>query len=605
MIRVRPTIISTIFSLFISIFLFLFQFLLIYLLIAHYGTQFNGFTRLSTSILAFIGSSDDGLGIMMVLFLLKPLANKDYYRTNDILFTAKKEYQKKFFQTLVIIAVILLLFMIYFSFIAKNSITINGQSSLSLIGIIVIFLSIASKNLFSLLFVAPYENLLRADQNNYVNRLVYLITDLLFYSLLFYLIILNENPIYVFLIFVFYSVVKSILIRVYVKIKYTWIDLKEAEIEERLILNQKGIDLYKMSNLILYSSIIIISALLLGFGSVTFISLYLIVAVAFRDIANSLIYSFKEYFAAVSIKEGRVYWKDFQKFERYVISSASIVFILQFLFLPYIVNVLFGSLINSLNETGNNYELYHNIFTNHTFAIITALQTFIFLLSQPHNIMIFSKKIFNRVAIVSFWISCLSVLFALICGGIVKLIEPNNYALILYFFAGSNVLFMLIQYIYLYYYSWSKLTYNSNFKDLFMNSILIMLSVLYAALPVALYLNVNVKWKLDIINPNGNIYWQNWGNLIHLFLICIIYAISIVALTMFIILPGWFVQLIKESWIGKLFSRKKIRKKVESTDIFLHDGDGVYYKISASANLNKNNEEVLKQVYVLTGKKLS
>ncbi len=603
MIKARKSIFSIIFSLFINIFLFIFQFILIYLMIDHYGTEFSGFTRLTTTLLAFVGSTDGGIGIMTVLFLINPVLNNDYFRINDILKTAKKSYQKTFFVTLILIILIAAGMIIYYTFLKKEHIpyiisaTDSYSNYLSVWEMLIIIFSISAKNLISLFWSAPYENLLQADQNNYINRLIVLITDLLFYSLLFYLITVFNNPTYVFLIFILYSLFKSVLIRIYVKIKYPWINFKKAEIEDRLVLKTKHITLYKISLSIFYNLDLVFAAILISFSSVTFISLYLIVVSAFRNIASSLIYSFKEYFAAISNKEGRIYWNDYQKLERYTIWSASIVFIFQFLLLPYIAISLFGNLIVNLHLETEDYNFFEKLFTNQTFATITTLKTFIFLLSQPHNIMIYSKKFFNRISFTTLIIAIITILMSFIVGVLFKFVRNASSEIILYSFSITSMIFMFFHYIYLYYYSWSKLTYNSNFKEIFRNIPIILLPILYSVIFKIFYLNNSENWILEIPTPTSSpIYWQNINNLLYLTLICFIYAFTTVSINMLIFLPYWFINLIT-SFIFKLTKNKKIKDKNKNIDIFLHDADGVYYKI------NTTNDNQIKQVYTLTNTK--
>lgn len=54
-----------------------FQFTLMYLLIRSYGSQFNGFVKNSVAIVAFLGTVEGGLGAVTVIFLVKPLLQKD------------------------------------------------------------------------------------------------------------------------------------------------------------------------------------------------------------------------------------------------------------------------------------------------------------------------------------------------------------------------------------------------------------------------------------------------------------------------------------------------------------------------------------------------
>ncbi len=615
MVKRRQNIFNTVFSLFINVLSFVIQFMLIYLLIDSYGTQFSGFVRINTTVFSFVGGTDGGIGIMTVLFLIKPLMNKDYEKSNEIIATSKNTYIKLFFVTLMIILVVMLGFIIFYYFILKQQIEIVSSSEssssyyLSIIGMIVIIVSIGFKNLISFVWTGVYENLLQADQNNYINRLVVLIADLILYSILFLLINEKNNPIYVFLIFIFYSFAKSILLKIYVKIKYPWLNLKNNEFEPRLNLRTKYITIYKISNSILNHLDLVIAAVLLGFQTTAFLSLYLIVVSAFRNITNGFINSFKEYFAILSNKEGRIYWNDFQNFERYTLGVAGVVLILQYLFAPYLVNALFKNII-SPSEFDDNLQLgllYNNMFKGFVFTALTATQTFIYIITQPHNIMIYSKGYFNKVSIISLIISIFASILSFSIGLITLILTKHDYTKSIYAEYGVFLVFMIIQFFYLYYYSWSKLTYDSNFKNIFKNGIMTIIFFISAILLRKLWLE-NSIWKL-FTSDVDNIYWEKWDNFIRLFLLTLIVSISIVITTMTILSPKWFWKLFLSLPFIKIFINWKNKKNVideTNDDIFIQDIDGVYIKINTDQKrLDKNkklNKDLIKEeVYILKG----
>lgn len=55
----------------------IFQFVLISLIIRYYGFQVNGFIKNTMALVAFIGSTESGVGIMCTVFLFRPLLKKD------------------------------------------------------------------------------------------------------------------------------------------------------------------------------------------------------------------------------------------------------------------------------------------------------------------------------------------------------------------------------------------------------------------------------------------------------------------------------------------------------------------------------------------------
>ncbi len=617
MVHRRQSIFSTIFSLFINTLAFLFNFIFLYLLIHQYGTSFAGFSRFTVAFLAFFGSSEGSLGIVTVLFLIKPIMEKDYQRVNEILFTAKKQYLKLFIYCIIAITGILLIFILYFYILhLGSSITVlnpntSTSSVLPIWGMAIIIFSFAFKNLLSYTWTSVYENLLQSDQNNYINRLILLISDLIIYSVLFFLMNKGYLPELIFMIFIFYSLLKSCLIQIYVKIKYPWINYENVDMDDQLIYKTKKISVYNISIKLLYNIDLLIALILLGFESVSVLSLYLIIVWAFRNIASGFIYSFKEYFATISNSVGRIGWNGYQNLEKYTIGLATFTFIFQFLFAPYILNALFSNLLNTSLITSPTSEVgisqfFQDVFTSTWLSFLLALQTLIFLLTQSADVMIYAKKYYSQISKFNMIFVIISILVTLIIGLIIKYtIGSTSYITILYGITISFVVFMALEYGFMYYHVWSKLTYNSNLKNIIPNLTVIILSITSAILFQNLYIATS-HW--NIIWNSTNLYWQNWQHLLKLLLITFGYASINIVVILILVWPNWLAKLFRNSifisFLLKIrhFKNNKKSKKTKKSPLFLKNLQGVYTKFDNDKliPLNTiNNSHPKKEVYTL------
>ncbi|WP_338954968.1 transporter [Spiroplasma endosymbiont of Polydrusus cervinus] len=599
-----------------------FQFTLMYLLIRSYGSQLNGFVKNSVAIVSFLGTVEGGLGAITVIFLVKPLLQKDWIKANEMVNTAKHQYKVSGYVGIILLIAIAVGYSAYIYLFENNfSILWNDETiSYPLWKMILIVLIIGLKNLITLFWTAAYENLMQADQNNHLRRLILMICDLITYSVIFYLIAIAVDPVFVFLIFLVYSVMKGSLIYLFIKLHYPWI---------RLLRQRDNMQLVKASNIVVFKNIgetllingdVIITALLLGLRASSTLLLYMTITVGVRSIMMILINSFREFFAAWTAKNGRVDWKSYMKFETYAFMIGGFLFINQFILSPYFVTTLYApqiiEQIRNSNSTLNPWiiqevEIFKSIFYEPTFSLLVALSSVFIILAEPSNVMVYAKANYKQTAMPTFIIGCINIVLsffsALICRFGLDDLSAALYSILI-----ITCFVSFLRFLYLWFYNWIFLTYNSNFKGVFQNWMILLVPIIIAIL-------VNYLFLTKAYNPNEiyNIDLQpvwRWQKLLNFFFGLIFASLFVIFANSIFWVPGSVrglflcLPLVYKIWTKRQNKMRTIRrKKYENDFITLTEPEMPYQKIwEREETLHKNakkmdEHEPSKEIYKLTG----
>ena len=596
-----------IYNLFNSILIVLFEVLtfiskifLLFLLILHFSKSFSSFYQLLNVILTFFCSSEGSLGLITVLSLLKPILNHDHQKVKEILAVSKRQYLYLFFVNLIIITVIFGLININF-YLLKNQIIIDNTKHQVLqiwkMGIIYYLFSLSF--LIPYLVINVYINFLQAKQKNFLNFLINIITDLGLFGLILLLISKNNSyrwlklsktnlAISIFSIFLIANLVKIILLKIYIKLKYPHIDIKyHKNLNQRWVKKANYITIYYFGNALIFNIDLIISVILLNFNNTAFISLFLVLGWGFKRIGSSFISSFKEYYAAMTFKKGRIMWSNYQYFDRYALGIATIFFIFEFLTLPFMANFFFYDLFKHSTKTGLNFTLFNYVYHYYYFSLIVSLQSFFYLISQPAKTLLYSKNKFKNICNKFFVLGIICFLSSLLVGYLIK-IFTENYILILVGYNIVLILFMFIFYLLMQYHVWTKLTYNSNLNYLIKNIFFIVPCLVFVYLLGFKFLfKINIYVLSDV--TKNSLFWKNIS-------VSLGIAVSYVFIAMLTLWPKWLWKIIKKMILKYLTWFKK-NDKDKNDDIFLKNLDNIYIKY----NFVQENKKQLKAIYVMQG----
>ncbi|RUO86451.1 transporter [Spiroplasma endosymbiont of Megaselia nigra] len=599
-----------------------FQFTLMYLLIRSYGSQFNGFVKNSVAIVAFLGTVEGGLGATTVIFLVKPLLQKDWIKANEMVNTAKHQYKISGYIGIILLIAIAVGYSAYIYLFEKNFSILQNDETISYLlwKMILIVFIIGSKNLIALFWTAAYENLMQADQNNHLRRLILMICDLISYSIVFYLISIAVYPVFVFLIFLLYSVMKGSLVYLFIKLHYPWVRIARQRDNMQLVKSSNIVVFKNIGETLLINGDVIITALLLGLRISSTLSLYMTITVGVRSITMILINSFREFFATWTAKNGRVDWQSYMKFETYAFMIAGFLFVNQFILSPYFVTTLYAPQIieqirtsdSKLNPwTSQEREIFKSIFYQPTFSLLVALSSVFIVLAEPANVLVYAKANYKQTAIPTFIIGCLNIVFCFF-SALLWRFGFNNLAAALYSILIITCLMSFLRFLYLWCYNWIFLTYNSNFKGVFRNWMILLVPMIIAILVNYLFLskthNPNQIYNIDLQPVWG------WQKLLNFFFGLIFASLFVIFANSIFWAPGSVrgiflrLPLVYKIWTKRQDKMRILRrKKYEDDFITLTEPEMPYQKMwEREETLRKNTKKIEKdepnkEIYKLTG----
>ncbi|WP_342223515.1 hypothetical protein [Spiroplasma endosymbiont of Asaphidion curtum] len=601
-----------------------FQFVLIYLIIKYYGAKMNGLVRTIMAISFTIGLAESSLGIMGIFYLYHPLAKKDWITVNDIVGTIKNNYIKTGIIYLSLVIFLGLGFSLYAYWNnVSETITDDVIQVMPFWQLWIIIISLSLKNLISFFIVGAYENLIQADNGNYFNRIVHLTCDLLVFTgviLWMWISARNGNPnAYLpFLVYICHGIIKSILIYIYVKLKYPWLQTKEWTKNDKL-LQESNYVAVKSYAVALFNNIdYVLIALFIGFRTASGYSIYMTVAINMRVIMLLFITSFKDFFGTWISYQGRISWNTFVKFELFAYMVAAFMFVVQFIMSPYFVNGLYGELKVQMLATvrsSNNPEFENiaikTIFDTPHLSLIFAINSALLMISEPASILIYGAGRHRETTKHAYMQVVISLVISLILGSVftyyLKDAQLTIYALVL-----STTFGLFYRWIYSSSYTWKYLTYNSNARFWWKNLAIIIIPMIFS---------IVIAYKL--IFSNAYYQFANYEQLssqlgikgiIKLFMLILVISVPGIILLAAITEPLQLMAILSRSSLTNWII-VRLKKQLKNKDDFytkdeliaFDDPDKIkVHSIEAedkwkyNQRINSKNEQ--QAVYTLTGK---
>ncbi|AXK50786.1 hypothetical protein [Spiroplasma alleghenense] len=636
MVSTKYGITSTIVGTIISLFGALIQFLTLYFVLQNFGATFNGFVKIATAIGAIIGTADGALGIATTILLVKPIAQRDWITANEVFSTAKKNYRRgaKLSITLLILSAVFYPLWVIISssttdfsnFFEHFGIALNGKSEVTFAPywqMLLIILLFGCKNLGAGVIFGVYENVIAADSENTVRKIVILFTDVIVYSLFFYLLTLRTvDPIIPFLSMLLYSPIRGLMIMLYVKRNYLWIKFNPDLNSYQLKTSATKISRSSLGTSVLMNTDILIAAVLLGLNASSVLSLYFVIAVNIRLIMTNFITSFREFFVVLVMKNGRIYWNSYAKYEIYTYIVAGFTFINMSILSPYLVSALYGNLMESQIAnpsvdniwTASQLIMYRYVFYNPTFSVIFAGITSLSILCEAQINIIQAKSRYAEVTKVQNYLGFSYIVIAFISTGAITFTSFGGDMYLVYALMSFMILklsFLLARYSYLWFYVYRYATYNSNIKNVFQNALILMIPA--AISPIIQFTVIDKMVPLNLAT-------LSFIPLVGLFFATVFASIGLIFTVALILSPGMVMGIVRRFPIlGERYRRRKEaerQERLKKNNISLADlnskgniivqeylsinEEEIAKSLSNKENLDSNISE-LKKVYKMKG----
>lgn len=511
------------------------QFLMIYWVLQAYGTSFSGFMRLTMTLVLIGGSVEGALGISTIVLLAKPLADGDWIAANEIISTTIKRYRRGLVSAVVLVTLIAIIYPLQIALWPK---ILGAQDKIvwglevydprssklilitiwELIGIVLIF---GVKQIFSSHIFGIYDNIVMADFQTTIQKIVILFTDVLVYGL--FLLILSQDlngqhflhPIIPFSILLAYAPIRGMMLKLYVRRYYPWMKFYPDFTYYPLIRTSQKMSRANLGQIALINSDQFLLFIVLGVSGLTvnsMLSLYILVGVNLRLILTHLITAFRGYFISLMDQNGRLTWESYSKYELYTFIVAAFAFIFMSIFAPYLVTGLYGNLIwQDLQDhvaTSNplirdaQWVAFDFIFTKPLFSILYGATVAFILIYQGQIILIQAKGRYADVAkginitaaiylIVQLVVDLTLSIYLRVTEQRVDFLKETIMA-----FYIIKLSFMTFVYVYLWAYSWKYITYNSTFRYI-VSDLLCLVAPIAGAILINLFL-VSKEYPLTI-----------------------------------------------------------------------------------------------------------
>lgn len=243
-------------------------------LIVTYGSEINGLIGTLSQFVSFFSVLEGGFTTAAVVSLYKPMAEKDYKKVSDILYTAKKYLEKI---GMVILLFSLCLGTLYINFI-KSPLLFKKTFFLLFLTCINTFLNIS--------LVSKYTILLESDNKTFLTHTFAFVPKVIFKVLAIFLMAkTNADIVLVYLTTLFEILLNIIIALVYERIHYPSISFS-GEYSPSGIKGTKDIFAQKIASIIFSSTDLLLISIMIGLSSSSVYNLYMQV---FKTVTTMLI----------------------------------------------------------------------------------------------------------------------------------------------------------------------------------------------------------------------------------------------------------------------------------------------------------------------------
>lgn len=191
----------------------LFGIVLMKSIIEVYGSDFNGLNSTVNQFINMLLVIEGGFTLAINVALFKYLSQKDYNTVNSILAASKNIFRK-----------IGILFLVL-GFLGSILSCILIKTNVDLLIVFFSFFSMVIATSFNLVFSTKYRILLQTDQKEYIINIIQIITLLISQTLLIISIKIDSGMISIRLLIMLFNIVSSIIIIIYAKRNYRFIDM--------------------------------------------------------------------------------------------------------------------------------------------------------------------------------------------------------------------------------------------------------------------------------------------------------------------------------------------------------------------------------------------
>ena len=193
-----------------------------------YGSEVNGAISTINSFITYFSYLEAGLGLSLIHSLYKPLSQNDSDGINGILSYSKKQYRKISYIYLALVVLLAFIFPL-----------INRVNDLTHIEFVSLIFVIGFYGAFDFYSMAKYRVLLTADKKEYIISYAMVIAQILRFVFTWIILQFNISVVFVKVIPIFTLLIRSIILKVYIKIRYPNVTFKSTSQPDTLTTKNK------------------------------------------------------------------------------------------------------------------------------------------------------------------------------------------------------------------------------------------------------------------------------------------------------------------------------------------------------------------------------
>lgn len=362
------------------------------LIIQTFGSGVNGLTSSINQFLGYIILLEAGVGGVVRAALYKPLADKDIFSISGII-----KATEKFFKVIAIIFIgYLFVLAIVFPLVVKDEFNFIFTFTLVLI--------IGISMFFQYYFGITYQILLQADQRQYVNSILQIITILLNAILVVFLINWGASIQIVKLTSALVFILRPMILNIYVKRKYKIINKCDAN-NEAIKQRWDGLG-HHIAYLLHNNTDIVLLTIFSNVKEVSVYSVHFMVVSSIKTLIVTFSSGLEAAFGNMIVKnEKDTLERNFRMFEFFIFTATTILFIsTAFAIIPF---------ISLYTEGVNDVNYYRPVF-----AYLLIAAEAIYCIRIPYNAVILAAGHYKQTKKGAFLEAGINIVISLICVNI-------------------------------------------------------------------------------------------------------------------------------------------------------------------------------------------
>lgn len=341
-----------------------------------YGSEINGLVTSITQFITYFNLVEAGLAGASIYALYKPLADSNYNSINRIICATKKFYDKAGW---IFVALIVVLAFLYPMF--ANTQLLSG------IEIFILVLILGAKGVLEFFTLGKYRALLSADQKTYVISLASILYQLVYTLIIVIFAYSGVNVIALYALSVIAIMLRSIILVIYTKKKYSYINYNVEPDYKSLNKRHDALFLQILGVVQTGAPIVIATFIIKDLKLVSVYSIFNMVLAGINSILGIFTSGLSASFGDIIVRKEESTLKNaYSQFELVYYSTLAVVYSITFIMIMPFINIYTSGI------TDINYNIP-------ILGVLFALNGFLYNLKTPQGMLVIAGGLYKETRI--------------------------------------------------------------------------------------------------------------------------------------------------------------------------------------------------------------